>query len=173
MEAIRLLARKESVRLVCDFYGPILENDSNEFFTNLKATPNARYCGIHDGGAASNLLAKYDVLVFPTYHLGEGHPGVIIEAMQAGIPVISTRFRASAELITDGENGFLIPVGNSLALSSAIKRFLMDPSLRERMGKANFQRGQEFSSDLVVSRMLEIMLPGTAISLRATKTISD
>jgi len=158
MEAMRLLGTKCSGPVVCDFYGPVLEEDCREFFARLKDTPNARYCGVYNG-PASGLLAQYDVLVFPTYHLEEGHPGVIIEAMHAGIPAISTRFRSSSELINDGENGFLVPVGDCQALASAIQRFVGDPSLRERMGKAGNQKGQEFRSDVVVSRMLEIMLP--------------
>jgi len=77
--------------------------------------------------------------------------------MQAGVPVISTRHRAIPELITDGENGLLVPVQDSRALAEAIKRIALDFSLRERMGQANFHRGQEFRPDVVVPQMLDII----------------
>lgn len=96
----------------------------------------------------------------------------LVKRAEAGIPVISTQFRFSPELITDGENGFLIPGGDRYALASAVKRLALDYELREKMGKANYQRSQEFRSDLVVSRMLEIMLPGSAIPVPVGKELT-
>ena len=162
LEGIRILALEDNVSVACDFYGPIFEEDRREFFSQLEVTPGARYGGIVEVGTASQLMAEYDTLVFPTYFASEGHPGVIIEAMLAGIPVISSQYWSVTELITDGENGFLVPMGDSRALASAIKRLALDHPLREKMGKENYRRGQEFRSDLVVSRMLEIILPGSA-----------
>jgi glycosyltransferase involved in cell wall biosynthesis len=162
LEALRILALEEGVSVFCDFYGPIPREDQREFFTQLEATPGARYCGTAETRTASKLMAGYDALAFPTHFVGEGHSGVIIEAMHAGIPVISTQFRAIPELITDGENGFLIPTGDSRALVFAIKRLALEPRLREKMGKANYQIGRGFRSDVVVPQMLEIMLPGSA-----------
>jgi glycosyltransferase involved in cell wall biosynthesis len=160
LEALRILALEDGASLECDFYGPVLNEDRREFLAQLEATPGARYCGIVQVGTTSRLMAQYNVLAFPTRFIGEGHPGVIIEAMQAGIPVISTQHRSIPELITDGENGFLIPVGDSQALASALKRLAVNPRLREKMGKANYRRGQEFRSDIIVSRMIEIIFPG-------------
>jgi glycosyltransferase involved in cell wall biosynthesis len=156
LEALGLLARENSLKVSCDFYGPILE-DREEFLRQVGATPGSRYCGVAQPGTASGLIAAYDVLVLPTYAATEGHPGVIIEAMQAGVPVISTRLRAIPELITHGENGLLVPVQDSQALAEAIKRIALDSSLRERMGKANYRRGQEFRPDVVVSQILDII----------------
>jgi glycosyltransferase involved in cell wall biosynthesis len=159
LEALRLLAQEDNTKVTCDFYGPILEEDRKEFFRRLKATPDTRYCGVAKVGTASSLIAAYDALALPTYFIGEGHPGVIIEAMQVGVPVISTQHRAIPELITHGENGLLVPVQDSHALADAIKRIALDHSLRERMGKANYHRGQKFRADVVVPRMLEIIFP--------------
>lgn len=156
LEALGLLARENSLRVSCDFYGPILE-DREEFLRRLEATPGSHYWGVVQPGTASGLIAAYDVLVLPTYAATEGHPGAIIEAMQAGVPVISTRLRAIPELITHGENGLLVPAQDSHALAEAIKRIALDSSLRERMGKANCRRGQEFRPDVVVPQMLDII----------------
>lgn len=156
LEALGLLAREHSLRVSCDFYGPILE-DREEFLRQLEVTPGSHYCGVVQPEAATAVIAAHDVLVLPTYYATEGHPGAIIEAMQAGVPVISTRHRAIPELITDGENGLLVPVQDSRALAEAIKRIALDFSLRERMGQANFHRGQEFRPDVVVPQMLDII----------------
>jgi glycosyltransferase involved in cell wall biosynthesis len=156
LEALRLLAQENSTKVTCDFYGPILE-DREEFLHRLEATPGAHYCGVMQAGTTCDLIAAYDVLVLPTYYATEGHPGVIIEAMQAGVPVISTQHRAIPELITHGENGFLAPIRDSHTLAEMIKRIALDRSLRERMGKANYRRGEEFRADVVVPQMLDII----------------
>ena len=160
MEALRQLKLDSAPAVTCDYFGPIISPDGERFFADLANTPGARYCGVAKPGTVAGLLAGYDAVVFPTYHPGEGHPGVIIEAMQAAIPIISTRFMASPELIADGENGFLIPMGDPRALAAAIERLAFDPPLRDRMGQDSYRRGREFCSDVVIPRMVNILLPG-------------
>jgi glycosyltransferase involved in cell wall biosynthesis len=82
---------------------------------------------------------------------------VIIEAMQAGVPVISTMHRASPELITHGENGLLVPIQDSQALAEAIKQIALDVPLRKRMGEASCMKGQWFRTEAVMPRMLKII----------------
>jgi glycosyltransferase involved in cell wall biosynthesis len=79
--------------------------------------------------------------------------------MHAGVPIISTQIRTIPELVTQGENGILVPARNSPALAEAIKQIALDRPLREKMGQTNFLRGYEFRSDVVVAQMLNIMLP--------------
>jgi glycosyltransferase involved in cell wall biosynthesis len=159
LEALRLLASDGVTNLTCDFYGPVLDDDRDDFFQQLEATPSARYRGTVKVGMASKIMSEYDALVFPTCWSGEGQPGVIIEAMLAGIPVISTQFQAVTDLIADGDNGFVVPAGDSRALVAAIKRLAFDHGLWQKMARSNYERGQEFRSDKVVRKMVEIMFP--------------
>lgn len=159
LEALCVLAQENNAKVTCDFYGPIFEEDRKEFFHRLEGTRGVRYCGMAKMETASRLIAAYDALVLPTWFMGEGHPGVIIESMHAGVPVISTEHRSIPELIAHGVNGLLVPVRDSQALADAIRRIALDRSLKEQMGKANHHRGQKFRADVVVPQMLEIMFP--------------
>lgn len=159
IEALQLLLKDGTKGVSCDFYGPVHDEIREEFFHQLEVTPNARYCGVAEVGTGSQVMADYDALVLPTYFACEGHPGVIIEAMQTGIPVISTKHRAIPELITEGENGLLVPILNSNALALAIKTIASETHLRDHMGKANYQKGLEFRTEVVVAKMLEIIFP--------------
>lgn len=157
LDALRILADQPGPPVTCDFYGPIYEDSRARFFQQLHARPEARYRGIAEAGSATELIATYDLLVLPTRFLSEGHPGVLVEAMQAGVSVISTRHRAIPELITHGENGLLVPVGDSRSLADAIRQLADDPALRIRMGAANRLRGRSFQAEVVVPQLLELI----------------
>lgn len=58
-------------------------------------------------------LRKYDVLVLPTYHKGEGYPGIIIEALSVGMPVITTPLKGIKEMIENGKSGIFVEPKNS------------------------------------------------------------
>jgi len=156
LDALELLAQENNLKIMCDFYGPILE-DREEFLSRIEATTYAQYCGAVEPENSTSLIAKYDVLVLPTFAPTEGHPGAIIEAMQAGVPVISTQLRTIPELITHGENGFLVPLQDSRALADAIKQMAVNPSMRMKMGVENYRRGEEFRSDVVVPKVINII----------------
>jgi glycosyltransferase involved in cell wall biosynthesis len=79
-------------------------------------------------------LRGHDVLVLPTSWPSEGHPGVIIEALALGLPVIATRFRAIPEIVRDRENGLLCEPGDCASLAKCIREMALDPELRLKLG---------------------------------------
>ena len=89
-------------------------------------------------GAIENAISKYkDALLFVINSLFEGMPNVLMEAMAYGLPVISTDFYSGAakEMITDGENGFLIPVDNEEALEEKIRLVLDSPHIAQSVAE--------------------------------------
>ncbi len=159
LDALKIVSKLSDEHVTCDFFGPIHDEIHDDFLEGLMSVPNARYCGVAEVGTGSQLIAQYDALVLPTYYDTEGHPGVLIEAMHAGVPMISTQIRTIPELITNGINGFLVPTQDSQSLAEAILQLAEDPILREKMGQANHLKGQEFRADRVVSQLLKIIFP--------------
>lgn len=159
LEALKTVSRMTDKKVSCDFYGPIHDEIHDEFIGELNSIPNAHYCGMAEAGTGPQLIAQYDVLVLPTYYDTEGHPGVLIEAMHAGVPVIATQVRTFPELITNGINGFLVPTQDSNFLAEAVIVLAADPALRKRMGEANRHKGLEFRADNVVGQLLKIIFP--------------
>jgi glycosyltransferase involved in cell wall biosynthesis len=72
---------------------------------------------------------------------------VALEAMAAGRPVIASRWPALAEVVVDGETGWLIEPGNKMELAQKSRRLLDDPCLRRAMGEAGrWHAGVYFSA---------------------------
>ncbi len=82
-----------------------------------------------------------DVLALPS--IQETTPMVIAQAMAAGKPVVATPVGGVAEMVRDGETGFLVPVGDTNHLADALLSLLGDPRLRQRFGHA----GRQFAAE--------------------------
>jgi glycosyltransferase involved in cell wall biosynthesis len=121
-----------------DVWGELKRDEAGELARRLDGTPRCAYRGVHDGDGAT-LLARYDALVLPSRYEREGHAGVVLEAMVAGIPAIVSTRSGLVELVSDGENGLVVPEDDPPALARAIER-LADPGLREALGRANCAR---------------------------------
>jgi len=76
-------------------------------------------------------LATFAVFVFPTRY--EGFGIVVTEAMRAGLGVVTTPTGAGADVVRDGENGLLVPIGSVEAVEAAVLRLVDDPALRVRL----------------------------------------
>ena len=94
--------------------------------------------------------------VFVLSSLYEGLPGVLIQALACGCPVISTDCPSGpAEVLDGGRFGPLVPVGDVGALAGAIEQMLDDPSPAER----SRARAALFSVDRAVDGYLRLLLP--------------
>jgi glycosyltransferase involved in cell wall biosynthesis len=81
-----------------------------------------------------SLYQAADIFVLPTR--AEGFGIAAVEASAAGLPVISTRVGAIAEIVVEGETGFVIPPDDPHALAQILLRLVENPDLRFRLGQA-------------------------------------
>lgn len=97
-------------------------------------------------GGAESLLHEHDALVYPSRHRREGMPGVVVEAMQTGLPVVATRWRSLPELVVDGESGVLVPPGSAEGLGAAMRRVAESGTLYRRLQDGARVTGERFRS---------------------------
>jgi glycosyltransferase involved in cell wall biosynthesis len=103
------------------------------------------------------LLASADIFVFPTFYPHEGHPWVIVEAMAAGLPIISTDHGAIVESVVDGKNGFIVEARNPHQVADKIEFLVENPKTREQMGMESKKRYIEnFTEKRMVKRLGDI-----------------
>lgn len=128
---------KENFDYKLDIYGPLYltAKDEKAFYGLLDN--RIRYLGTVDPSQAISILAKYDLLVFPTRFACEGTPGVIVESFLAGTPVLSSSFPQARALINDGYDSLLYDFLNANdlkeKLSSAISNSLLLETLRNNV----------------------------------------
>jgi glycosyltransferase involved in cell wall biosynthesis len=83
-------------------------------------------------------FAAFDVFVLPSGN--EGTPVTAIEALASGCPVVATRVGGVPDVVTDGEDGFLVEPGDVEALAARLGRLAGDEGLRARMAAAGRER---------------------------------
>ena len=98
-------------------------------------------------------LAALDIFVLPSY-ANEGVPQALMQAMSAGLPIISTPVGGIPEIITNGVEGFLIPPRDADSLRNALERLCLNPPLRICLGQSALMRARtEFSLEGMLDRM--------------------
>ena len=90
--------------------------------------------------------------VFPT-RIPEALGNVVHEAMSRGRAVIGTRPGGHEDMIDDGDDGLLVPAGDSTALAEAMSVLIKDAALRERLGIAASERAREYTPEVVMPQM--------------------
>lgn len=103
-----------------------------------------------------DLLQQCYIFAFPSYYM-EGLPKSLIEACAVGRPIVTTDNNGCRDVVTDGLNGFIVPVKDAKALADKIKVLIEDPALRSVMGRAAREKAErEFSIEGVVEKHLGI-----------------
>jgi glycosyltransferase involved in cell wall biosynthesis len=121
--------------------GPTPEPEYAEIVAEFTAAGLAdSLVGPEHGEQVRARLGDADVFVLPSFL--EGQPIAIIEAMAAGVPVVSTTVGAIPELVRDGIEGRVVEPGDIEALADALAELITQPDRRVRMGAAIRQRAE-------------------------------
>jgi glycosyltransferase involved in cell wall biosynthesis len=107
-------------------------------------------------------LAEATAFVLPSFYR-EGLPRTILEAMACGRAIVTTDMPGCRDPIEEGENGFLVRPQDSQDLAAALLRFIEEPELAERMGKASRRIAEaKYDVRLVNAQLLSEMRLGRA-----------
>jgi glycosyltransferase involved in cell wall biosynthesis len=115
------------------------------------------------GHVSEEMLPAYyqaaDVFVLPSVAKTEAFGVVQVEAMAAGVPVISTNLPTGVPWVNeDGVSGLVVPPGDAAALADALARLLSDGELRSRLGRGASERaGRLFSRDRMIRSFKDVI----------------
>lgn len=125
------------------------EDELKNLVNSYHLQDHIEFLGFVSGDVKNFYLNSADILVVPS--LWESLPIVVLEGMACGKPIVASNVGGIPYLIHNADNGFLVQPGAIDELSEKIYVLLHDKSLRERMGKKNLLRIQEFSWDKISS----------------------
>lgn len=122
--------------------------DEAEIRRAAAGLPRVHFTGFVDNVA--DYLAAMDVFVFPSHHEGLG--SVLLQAMAAGLPIVASDTGGIPELISNEQNGLLVPVRDAPALAAAIERLAGDEPLRRRLADAARAGLDRYRVDAIADR---------------------
>lgn len=125
-----------------DFYG---QKTDTYFDTHLNAIDIYKYKGVLQPKDVIPTLKRYDALIFPSHYIGEGCPGILVEALSASLPIIASDWKYNSEFVVNCDNGFLCETYNPNSYVEAIKVLLLNKTIRERMAERAYKRSGDFS----------------------------
>jgi glycosyltransferase involved in cell wall biosynthesis len=137
--ARRVLQRLPQTRLLLagdELYGGMqgsnaYKRNMNRLVDELDIRKRCLFLGNrHD---VDRLYCLCDLTILPS--LFEGTPNVALESMACGIPVIATQVSDNAQIVPDGRAGYVIPLGDEVALYERICQLLEDSARRRQMGQ--------------------------------------
>ncbi|NJL92606.1 MAG: glycosyltransferase family 1 protein [Anaerolineae bacterium] len=104
-----------------------------ELEAHFAGTPT-RFMGYMTGEALSQAFASADIFAFPSAL--ESFGLVIVEAMAAGLPVVTTLVGGAKDVIQPGVNGYAVPVGDVMGMAEAVRAIIAEPGRCDQMGQA-------------------------------------
>jgi len=144
--AARITKRRRDIRFVFagSWFRAEDETSAKQFISDHQLGQQVTLLGPVSGEAKWQTLVNADMLAFPTFYYYETMGAVLLEAMQAGLPVIATRRASIPEIVQEGVHGLLVNEQDPDDLAEKILRLADDPALRAKMGVAGRQRFDDY-----------------------------
>ena len=160
LDACSLLQQKD-IDFECDFIGAegnVTISEFNKKVNQYQLNSKVHFLGKKYGKEKNNIFENADIFAFPSYYSNECFPLVLLEAMSAGLPVISTFEGGIPDIVKEGVTGYLVPQRDSVALANQLERLILNQELRFKMGNAARKKFESrFKLENFELRMIEIL----------------
>lgn len=149
--------------------------DLQQMVVNLGIDKNVDFVGYKSQAEVRQYMQQTDVFVLPSF--AEGLPIVLMEALAAGVPAVSTQIAGHSDLIENGVNGYLVPPGDSASMAARVRMLLDDQALRAQLGAAGREKiEQDFNINHEVSLLYRVIgsaLKGEVEAVRPEYKVQD
>jgi len=157
-EAARILYQKGRSDIHIQLVGDIHEVNPNSLSRQAllnfcEELPNLFWLGRRNDVA--HIYSNSHIAVLPSYR--EGLPKTLLEAAACGRAIVSTDVPGCREICHDGENGYLVPSKNSVALAAAIESLADGSEIRQKFGRASRHMVEAlFSDEIVIAQIMRL-----------------
>jgi len=151
--AVQVLKQRDDVIFIFVGGGEML-GDMEDLVKKQNLENSVLFMGVRDD--VPEVMANFDVFILTS--LWEGMPRSLIEAMSLSKPVVVNAIGGIGELVTDGDNGFVVPVKEAPRYADRITYLLNSPRVAKRIGQCAFRKAGEYDYDKVVDNVKRIYL---------------
>ena len=152
--ALEAVAGADGVQLVIAGEGPD-RKQLEQRAAELGIAQRVRFVGAQPREQIVELFRAADATILSSSW--ENFPHTVVEALAAGTPVLAMAVGGVAEVVRDGENGLLVPAGDTAALGEAVRRYFGDESLRERLRGAAAGSVARYAPERVLGELEETL----------------
>lgn len=131
--------------------GP-LKSSLEELARTLKIDQDVFFFGWRDQKELASFYASADVFVLSSHY--EGMPNVVLEAMASGLPIVATDVSGTGEIVSHGENGYLVKPGDADDLAFFLKKILSDDL--SQMAQMSLTKSKSFDWRQVANGYLKL-----------------
>lgn len=160
VEACQILKEKGKI-FHCHFVGKWSDITEKEFQLKIQQLNMENYISVYGAKYGSNkdeFFQKATVFVFPTYYNNECFPLVLLEAMEHGLPCISTQEGGISAIIEDGKTGYIVERNSPQVLAKKIETLMEQPTLCKTMGIASREKlVNEFTLEKFECKLRDIL----------------
>ena len=174
IDACAELARR-GLNFTCEIIGDgPLRADLQARIKKLNLSDRIHLLGSLSQGAVLEKLRGADIFALASVTDAQGasdvFPTVILEAMAAACPVVSTHLAGIPESVVHGETGLLVPPEDTIALAGALERLMQDAKLRLHYGRAGRERiEQHFRIEHTVAPLIQLLQQTPGASTKSTE----
>jgi glycosyltransferase involved in cell wall biosynthesis len=153
LKAIPIVIAKQESNILFVFVGKFDDEELKTICKKNNVSDFVEILGYIGNEEKRKVISLSDIYILPSY--SEELPIAIIEAMAAGLPIISTTVGSIPALIEEGVNGYLIKPGDYRDLAVKILVLAKDKNLRQEMGRKNVEKIRREYEDKIVMQRLE------------------
>lgn len=96
--------------------------------------------------------------IFCLSSIYEGMSNALVEAICVGLPIVTTKVSGTEELIENGENGFIVDIGDKDTMAMALTKVIEDENLRQQFAEKNKAQAVKFETNAIVDQWEEVIL---------------
>jgi glycosyltransferase involved in cell wall biosynthesis len=152
--ALEAVAGADGVQLVIAGEGPDREQ-LEQRAAELGIAQRVSFLGAQPREQIVELFRAADATILSSSW--ENFPHTVVEALAAGTPVLAMSVGGVAEVVRDGENGLLVPAGDTVALGEVVRRYFGDASLRDRLRGAAAGSVARYAPERVLGELEETL----------------
>ncbi|MDI6760030.1 MAG: glycosyltransferase family 4 protein [Candidatus Brocadiaceae bacterium] len=132
----------------------VLEQELRNLAKSLGLSQRVIFSGSISPTEIGSHFSKSNIFLLPTAH--EPCAIVLIEAMAAGLPIVTTNVGGNPDLVTDGQEGFLVEPGDVDGMARKLQFFIENPELRLRAGRLGTEKAERYSLKKNIHQFIDL-----------------